>query len=278
MRLGGFVFGQFAEATDWAAAHAKAGYTAAYWPLGDDATETEIDAYVAAAGRAGLVIAEVGAWNNNPVSRDESERRRSIEACARRLDLADRVGARCCVNVAGSLGPKWDGPFEGDLTEEAFDLVVESVRAIIDAATPKRSFYTLEPMPWMFPHSPDSYLALVEAVDRPAFGVHLDPCNMINSPPLLFRNGEFLRECFRALGPLIKSCHAKDLRMSPNFTTHIDEAIPGRGCLDYRAFIAGIESLGTDLPLMVEHLGGEAEYREASDYIRSVARTMGVEA
>lgn len=278
MKLGGYVFGNLSTPDEWAAAHSKAGYTAAYWPLDDGAGEAETAAYAAAAERAGLVIAEVGAWRNNPISRDEAERSRSIEACARRLDLADRVGALCCVNVAGSLGPKWDGPFAEDLTEEAFDLVVESVRAIIDAARPQRSFYSLEPMPWMFPDSPDSYLALVKAVDRRAFGVHLDPCNMVNCPSRYFKNGDFLSECFRKLGPIIKSCHAKDLLMTEEFTTHIAEVVPGRGRLDYGVYIAEIERLGGHLPLMVEHLETEAEYREASDYIRGVARSMGVKA
>ena len=37
-------------------------------------------------------------------------------------------------------------------------------------------------MPYLLPDSPDSYLALLEAVDRERFAVHLDPVNMINTP------------------------------------------------------------------------------------------------
>ena len=53
--------------------------------------------------------------------------------------------------------------------------VETTVREIIDAVRPTRAFYTLEPMPWAYPDSVDSYLRLIAAIDRRAFGVHLDP-------------------------------------------------------------------------------------------------------
>ena len=59
--------------------------------------------------RAGqrAVVAEVGAWSN-PLSPDETTRTAAVELCKRRLALADRVGARCCVNIAGSRSENWD--------------------------------------------------------------------------------------------------------------------------------------------------------------------------
>lgn len=40
---------------------------------------------------------------------------------------------------------------------------MQNVRQIVDAVKPKRTFYTLETMPWVIPDSPDSYLKLIEA-------------------------------------------------------------------------------------------------------------------
>jgi hypothetical protein len=37
----------------------------------------------------------------------------------------------------------------------------------IDAVKPRRTFYTLEAMPWIFSDTPDSYLELMRAIDRP---------------------------------------------------------------------------------------------------------------
>ncbi len=270
MRLGGPVFGA-SSPEEWAAAHAAAGYRAAYWP---GVPEAEESAYVQAAQAADLVIAEVGAWSN-PLSPDEDTRRQAVALCQERLATADRVGARCCVNIAGSRGAKWDGPCAEDLTEETFALIVESVREIIDAVRPTRSFYTLETMPWMYPDSVESYQRLVAAIDRPAFAVHFDPANLINCPSRLFHSGALLGEFVRALGPLIRSCHAKDIRLSDQFTTHLDEVAPGEGSMDYRAFLRALAGLEADLPVMLEHLPAEA-YPAAAAHLRQVATAEGL--
>jgi len=257
-------------------AHRQAGYAAAYCPLTAEADSETVAAWAEAARKADLVIAEVGAWSN-PLSLDPATRAQALEHCKRQLDLAERIGARCCVNIAGSRGSKWDGPDARDLTQETFDAIVETTREIIDAVQPRRTFYTLEPMPWMYPDSPDSYLELIRAIDRPAMGVHLDPVNMICSPQRYFRNADFLRECVQKLGPYIKSCHAKDILLQPNLTTHLDEVRPGLGALDYRTYLEELDRLLFDVPLMLEHLSSEDDYRQAAAYIRSVARAAGVE-
>ena len=117
--------------------------------------------------KADIVIAEVGAWSN-PISIDDTEREAALEKCRIQLALADRIGANCCVNISGSRGPKWDGPHPDNLTDDTFDLIVESVRLIIDDVKPTRTFYALETMPWAYPEGPDSYLGLLKAIDREA--------------------------------------------------------------------------------------------------------------
>ena len=112
----------------------------------DDAT---VAAYAEAARRADIVIAEVGAWSN-PIDPDATKARAAVAKCAACLDLADRIGARCCVNIAGSRSAsRWDGPHPDNFSVGTFDLIVETTRAIIDAVKPRRSFYTLETMPWI---------------------------------------------------------------------------------------------------------------------------------
>jgi sugar phosphate isomerase/epimerase len=192
------------------------------------------------------------------------------------LALADAIGARCCVNIAGSRGVKWDGPDPTDLTPETFELIVETVREIIDAVQPTRTFYTLETMPWMPPDSADSYVALIGAIDRPQFAVHLDVVNLVSSPQRFFGNAALIRECVTKLGPRIKSCHAKDVALAGKLTVHLDEVRPGLGGLDYRTLLAELSRLDADLPLMLEHLPGEADYDQATAYVRSVAQEVGV--
>jgi len=275
MRLGAPIFETYIDPNAWIAAVQRRGYRAAYCPVKPDAGAATIRAYCEAAERADIIIAECGAWSN-PLSSDDGTRRAAIAKCQAMLGLADDIGARCCVNIAGSRGDKWDGPHAADLTRDTFDLIVQTVREIIDTVKPVRTFYTLETMPWMVPDSADSYLELIRAIDRERFAVHLDVVNLVCSPQRYFGNAALIRECVAKLGPQIKSCHAKDVALADRLTVHLDEVRPGLGGLDYRMLLRELNGLDPDLPLMLEHLPNEPEYDQAASYVRSVARELPV--
>ena len=275
MRLGATIYTKYADPDQWVAVLKERGYRAAYAPVGLDAWAEEATAYRNAAERERIVIAEVGAWSN-PLSSDPAVRAEALAKCKKALDLADRLGARCCVNIAGSRGAKWDGPDPRDLTGETFEMIVAMVREIIDEVKPKRTWYTLETMPWMYPDSTDSYLKLLRAIDRKAFAVHFDPVNMVSSPQLYFRSGDLIRDFIARLGPHIKSCHVKDIILRDQLTTHLDEVRPGLGKLDYPALFASLGALDADLPVMIEHLPNAEEVDLAAAYIRKAASECGV--
>ena len=276
MRLGGPIFGDVSTPEKWIA-HVKAkGYRAAYCPVKVDAGKDVIAAYANAAQDADIVIAEVGAWSN-PISPNEDVRQKAIAHCQAQLRLAEEIGARCCVNISGSRNvEQWDGPHADNLTEETFDLIVETTQTIIDAVKPTRTFYTLETMPWVFPHTPDSYLRLIEAIDRPQFAAHLDPANLVTSPDKFLNSGTFLKECFEKLGSHIQCCHIKDMTLSGKMTVHLDEVAPGKGQLDYRTLLRESAKLDADTPILLEHLSREDQYDEAAAYVRSIAQELGL--
>jgi sugar phosphate isomerase/epimerase len=274
LHLGGPVFEKYEDPQGWLAALRKLDYSAAYCPVGAEASDAEVKAYEQAARKAGIIIAETGAWSN-PISPKEAERKAALEKCRQQLALADRIGARCCVNISGSRGEMWDGPSPLNLTRETFDMIVETTRSIIDAVRPKRAFFTLETMPWAYPDSPDSYLELFQAIDRKQFAVHLDPVNLVCSPQRYYGNSALLRECFEKLGPYIKSCHAKDIILEMRLTTHLNETRPGTGGLDYAVFLQELSRL-PGVPLMLEHLSKAEDYNQAAAHIRDVAQKTGL--
>jgi sugar phosphate isomerase/epimerase len=275
MRLGGPIFTEPADPQSWIEACRVKGYRAAFCPLTPDASDAECAAWSDASVRSGVLIAEVGAWSN-PLSPDPIERSAAIVTCTRALSLAERIGARCCVNIAGSRGTTWDGPHPLNLTEETFEMIVVVVRKIIDAVRPRRTAYTLETMPWMYPDSAECYERLVVAIDRPAFAVHFDPVNLVTSPQVCARNGAMIGDFIKRLGPYIRSCHAKDVRLAERLTVHLDEVRPGTGALDYLAFLSSVSRLDPDMPVMLEHLPSEDEYDLAAAHLRDVARTGGL--
>ncbi len=141
---------------------------------------------------------------------------------------------------------------------------------------PTRTVFTIEMMGWNLPDGPDNYLKLIRAVDRKAFGVHMDVCNGINSPERFYNNAAFIRECFTKLGRWIASCHAKDLQWLPEMNVHFVEVIPGRGEVDYLAYLTELSKLAVDAPLMLEHLKSADEYEEGKRYIQKKAADAGL--
>jgi len=276
IRLGGPVFKKYGNPDEWIKALNELNYKAAYCPVNPGSDSVEITAYKNAAQKADIVIAEVGAWSN-PIDPDEVKSKAALEKCIKSLQLADEIGAKCCVNISGSRNPeKWAGPHKDNLTPETFNLIVETTRKIIDAVKPKNTFYALETMPWAYPDSVDSYEKLIKAIDRKHFGVHFDPVNLVISPQVYYKNGEMISEAFKKLGPFIKSCHAKDiLLLEDELTPHLPEVRAGLGNLNYTVFLKEL-SVFKNIPLMLEHLNSEEEYNLAAQYVRKVAEENNI--
>ena len=117
---------------------------------------------------------------------------------------------------------------------------------------------------------------MIKAVDRKAFSVHLDPCNLINSPERYYRASEIIRECYQKLGPRIASVHAKDLAWDVEMAVHFREVRIGLGSIDYGVFLAEHARLAPEAPLMLEHLKGDAEYDAARDQVLAKGAEIGV--
>jgi sugar phosphate isomerase/epimerase len=258
-----------------ASAYVEAGYSAAICPTVTIDQPERIRAIQTAFNKHDVLLAEMGVWNNM-LHPDPEIRANNIHANIETLAVADEVGVHCCVNIAGSFDPDhWDGPHPKNFSEEAFELTVENVRTILDGAKPRRTIYSLETMPWVIPDSIESYQRLIEAINHPMFGVHLDPVNMINSPSRFYNNARFLQDCFARLGEVIVSVHAKDIRMEPKLTVHLQEVRPGLGTLDYKTFITEMSKLPVDTPFILEHLPQE-DYAPSQAYILEVADEVGV--
>ncbi len=276
LRLGGPIFAKSEDPAAMAQAHRDLGYRAAYAPEVELEDRDRIREIISEYSSRDVVIAEVGAWVNM-VDRDPVKRKKNIAYVTQRLALAEELGALCCVDIAGSFNPDaWDGPHPDNFGPEFFAATVEVVQKVIDDVKPKRTRFAIEMMGWTLPSSPDEYLELIKAVDRRSFAVHMDVCNLINSPYRIYKNARVIEEAFEKLGPWAASCHAKDVAWVPSSQVHFKEVIPGKGVLDYTTYLRELAKLPVDVPLMLEHLSSAEEYQQGSDYIKSVARETGL--
>ena len=241
---------------EWAATLDGLGYRAATLPCDDATPSAVVDGYLDACRRHDLLVAEVGAWSN-PMSLDPETRAAALSLCKRRLAFADRIGAACCANISGAVvgaGGRWDGGYPENYTAETYERLVATVREILDDVRPSRTFYTIEPMPWMVPDSPEAYARLLRDVDRPRFAVHLDIANWINCPARFFGYRAFVDECFALLGHAVKSIHLKDVALGPEMPSCLRECPPGTGGVDLRHYLRRASELPPDTPVLLEHL------------------------
>ena len=279
IRFGGPLFGvDMLDPDAVAEACRRLGYGAIYCPDLDPDDERACRDYGEAIRRRGLMIAEAGVWVRL-AGPDPDETEKNLQKAIGRMRVAELVGAQCCVDIAGSFHPgSWHGADPRNVSGEMFEAAVENARRIIDAVKPRRAKFTYEMMQWAIPDSPDSYLELIRAVDREAFGVHLDPTNIINCPRRFYDTGAVIRECFEKLGPHIVACHAKDVAMEPERAiVHLSETRIGTGNLDYATYLRCLDALRRDVPLMMEHLRTPQDYALAAQEVRRVAREVGVE-
>ena len=275
MRLGVGLNVQSDDPEVIARAYLQAGYSAAVCPQVNLDQPERIKAIQDAFSKYDVLLAEMGVWNNM-LHPDPAIRVEMVQQNIDALAIADEVGVLCCVNIAGSFDhERWDGPHPKNLSDEAFELTVENVTNILEAVEPRRTFYTIETMPWVIPDSIESYQRLIDAVDHPMFAVHLDPVNMINSSRLYYNNTAFLRECFDQLGDKIVSVHAKDLLLTGDLTVYLKEVRPGLGGLDYHTLLLEMDRLPESTPFILEHLPQE-EYLPAKNFVLGAAEEIGI--
>lgn len=254
---------------EWASKHKGLGLKSVVFPVSCLDGEDTVMAYKKAADDAGLSIAEVGVWRNT-LAADPDERRKWIDYAVEQLRMADVIHATCCVNVVGTpCGPRWDGGYRGNFSDEVWSMAVGMIQEIIDRARPVHTKFCIESMPWMVPSSPDEYVRLIEAVDRPEFGTHLDVVNMITSPQKYFFNDEFLMECFEKLKGTICSCHMKDIRLKEEYTFQLEECACGSGSLDLELYARLADAECPEMPMIIEHLTTDQEYIDSVRYVRN---------
>jgi len=263
MRLGVLANPPHSSPDEWAGKLSALGVRTVTLPCDDTTSDALTERYLALCKAMDWNIAEVGAWCN-PLSADLSKARENLELCKRRLAFADHVGARCCVNIAGTNGgPQWDGPYRSNYGPDAMKRVRDSICDILESVKPTRTYYTLEPMPWMIPDSPEQYLELIRAVSNDRFAVHMDIVNMVNSPEKYFFNREFMDRCFSLLKGRIRACHVKDSRIGEKLTLHFAEVPCGDGNIDLRHYAELATAEDPDMPFMIEHLCGWHVYADS---------------
>jgi sugar phosphate isomerase/epimerase len=151
------------------------------------------------------------------------------------MDLAEAVGVKTLVTFGVLRDPR-DGT-------DTFGRVVDLLRGTAEAAAARGFTVQLENLPHTWADTADNSLALLRAVDHPAFGYIWDVGNLYEAEPGDFRPG------YEKLKPYIRNVHLKDGRVENG--RMIWQQF-GKGLTDIRGQIETLEADGYSGTLTVE--------------------------
>jgi sugar phosphate isomerase/epimerase len=224
----------------------------------------------------GIVISEVHFLRNLPAP-DAQTRAARVEEARSLLRKADLMRARCLLGFAGSASPedRISVPCAHNYTEAFVAELRELILRVLDGIELRYTKYGLEASPKTFFYRPEGCAALVDAVDHPDFGVHLDIMNMV-SHDTYFHTTELIDRTFKLLGERIFAAHIKDISWDWDYQfLKFDERVVGDGVLDVPTYIGHIAKMDENFPCMCEHLEVEEDYVVSFERLHRIAADLG---
>ena len=230
---------------------------------------------VAACKRLDVIIYEVGGYTNL-VTPEEGDRQKNLAGLAHCIEVAESVGCPMVGTVAGCRDPQYLINVHPDNWSPAtWNLLKKSIRQVLSDTAGMKTVIGIEAQITTIIDTPRAHLRLMEELGNERVKVNLDPTNMV-ALHNYYGTTDLIHECFDLLGENIMGCHAKDTYIIPDRqTVLVQEVCPGKGVLDYRAYLTRMSRLAWPRALEPEHIADE-EYPEAKAYIERMAAETGV--
>jgi len=211
-------------------------------------------------------------------SPDPHERHREIEREKRAIDLTAALGGRFCRVLSGQRRP--------EVTRaQGIAWVVESIRELLPYAASRGVVLAMENHYkdnfWKHPEfaqKRDVYLAIVNRIDSPWFGVQYDPSNAILA-------GDDPIELLELVKHRVVTMHASDRYLKPGHTLEelrtvedavgyaaiLSHGVVGRGLNDYPRIFRILREAGYDGWVSIEDgVNGLEEIRESAEFLRGL--------
>jgi sugar phosphate isomerase/epimerase len=242
-----------------------------------DMPEDECTAFGERARELGIVVGEVGMWENL-MTDDAALRAQRIDRIRRLLLKADAMGCHCVVSLVGSKDPSGNAlaPHPYMCTAACKNEFREIVLRILDGLELTTTRYVIEPWHNTFFYQPGEIRAFIDDVNHPEFGVHLDQMNMV-SQQSYYSTTELIDTTFDLLADVLASVHLKDVRCDPeHMFLKWDEVHIGDGVMDYDAYLRRLAQLPPDTPCYCEHLPTEGDYALNFSRLHHLAVKSGV--
>ena len=206
----------------------------------------------------GVELSEFVSTPRGLSSPDEAERTQAVEHFARLVEVGHALGTRLVNTVAPapfglrvmplkSLPTAQELPCALDESQrhaaawsENWKAYVETTRRCCELCEEAGMRYALEAHPHRWVDASAAMLRLIDHVGSPALGMNVDPSHM-------FPSGDIPHLAIYKLGDRVLHTHISD-----NDATHNAHWRPGKGKIDWRAFLQALRDIGYQGPLSLE--------------------------
>ncbi len=212
----------------------------------------------------GLALSEFVSTPRGLSSADEEERNDSVEHFARMVEVGHALGTRLVNTVSPPpfglrILPLQQLPVAQELTceldatqrsagawDDNWKVYVEATRQCCELCEEAGMRYALEAHPHRWVDASAAMLRLIDHVASPALGMNVDPSHM-------FPSGDIPHLAIYKLGTRVLHTHISD-----NDATHNAHWRPGKGKIDWLAFLQALKDIGFDgaVSLELEHVPG----------------------
>jgi sugar phosphate isomerase/epimerase len=176
----------------------------------------------------------------NTVHPDPTVRASSRKAFGNVIEAARRMGASVVTLCSGSCDPEdmWKHHPENQ-SASAWSVLRSELDLVLPLAEAAGVRLGVEPEPGNVVNHAQAARRLLDEVASPFLGIILDPANLLSAETLP-KQQEVLAQAAQLLGGSLVLAHIKDIDSSGRVTT------PGRGAVDFPAFVAALRSIAYD--------------------------------
>ena len=207
----------------------------------------------------GLELAQLGLGYGECLFDPDPAVRAAIQrTIVRGLAVAGELDAGVMLMRTGSLSPT--GPYNPSPRNHEpgrLELLIDELRRVAAAAESAGVEVVIETHNLTILGSPEINRQVIGTVGSARLGVVMDFVNHFQSLEQAYASTARLNHIFDVMGPISLIGHIKDLATADGFVVHLNEALPGEGCLDLHTAVRRWEALAPDRYLLVEHLPDE---------------------
>ena len=207
----------------------------------------------------GLELAQLGLGYGECLFDPDPAVRAAIQrTIVRGLAVAGELDAGVMLMRTGSLSPT--GPYNPSPCNHEpgrLELLIDELRRVAAAAESAGVEVVIETHNLTILGSPEINRQVIGTVGSARLGVVMDFVNHFQSLEQAYASTARLNHIFDVMGPISLIGHIKDLATADGFVVHLNEALPGEGCLDLHTAVRRWEELAPDRYLLVEHLPDE---------------------